>query len=313
MIYQDAFTLDSPTGAEVSVRHEPAPGVAKAIFLVSHGLAEHSLRYAPLAGFLAVRGYHVYGFDHRGHGFSTAPDAERGWFARSDGEAKVLSDLEAVRTHAEGRHPGLPVILFGHSMGGVIAARAAEVEPRAYRGLCIWNSQLNPGLAGRAGLLLLKAERFFKGSDVPSFFGQRLVLDPWAKSIPDARTEFDWLSHDSQEVDKYITDPLCGFGCSVSLWIDLLDMSIGAGRDRNLSRLPKTLAINLVGGGEDPATENGRAMQWLAARLKARGITNVHLTIYPGMRHETLNEHGRDDAMKALADWADRVAAGYRV
>ncbi|MDB5554974.1 MAG: alpha/beta hydrolase family protein [Rhizobium sp.] len=309
MTYQHAFTLDSPTGARISARHEQALGDLKAIFLLCHGLAEHSLRYAPLAGFLAARGYHVYGFDHRGHGLTTAPDAERGRFAKRDGETKVLADLRTVRTHAETRHPGLPVILFGHSMGGVIAARAAQVEPQAYRGLCIWNSQLNPGLAGKAGLLLLKVEQFFKGSDVPSFFGQRLVLDPWAKSIPGARTEFDWLSHDSQEVDKYIADPLCGFPCSVSLWIDLLDMSIDAGLDQNLSKLPKTLAINLVGGGEDPATENGRAMEWLAARLKRSGITNVHLTIYPGMRHETLNEHGRADAMKALAAWADGVTA----
>jgi alpha-beta hydrolase superfamily lysophospholipase len=309
MTYQHAFTLDSPTWAKVSTRHEPAHGTAKAIFLLSHGLAEHSLRYSEFAGFLAARGYQVYGFDHRGHGLTTAPDAERGRFAKRDGEAKVLADLKAVREHAETRHPGLPVILFGHSMGGVIATRAAEVEPLAYRGLCIWNSQLNPGLAGRAGLALLKAERFFKGSDVPSFFGQRLVLDPWAKSIAGARTEFDWLSHDEREVDQYIADPLCGFACSVSLWIDLLDMSISAGQDRNLSRLPKKLAISLVGGGEDPATENGRAMEWLAARLKRSGITNVHLTIYPGMRHETLKEHGRDAAMKALADWADDVVA----
>lgn len=307
MTYQHAFTLDSPTGAKISARHEPGRGTAKAIFLLSHGLAEHSLRYTRLAGFLAARGYHIYGFDHRGHGMTTAPDAELGRFAKRDGEAKVLADLKAVREYAEARHPGLPVILFGHSMGGVIAARAAELEPQAYRGLCIWNSQLNPGLAGRAGLLLLKAERFFKGSDVPSFFGQRLVLDPWAKAIDGARTEVDWLSHDDEEVDKYIADPLCGFACSVSLWIDLLDMSIAAGRD--LSRLPKALAIDLVGGGQDPATENGRAMEWLAARLWRSGITNVHLTIYPGMRHETLNEHGRDDAMEALADWANGVVA----
>jgi alpha-beta hydrolase superfamily lysophospholipase len=309
MTYQHAFTLDSPTGAKISTRHEPARGTAKAIFLLSHGLAEHSLRYFEFAGFLAAHGYQVYGFDHRGHGLTTAPDAERGRFAKRDGEAKVLADLKAVKEYAETRHPGLPVILFGHSMGGVIAARAAEVEPQAYRGLCIWNSQLNPGLAGRVGLALLKAERFFKGSDVPSFFGQRLVLDPWGKSIAGARTDFDWLSCDSQEVDKYIADPLCGFACSVSLWIDLLDFSISAGQDRNLSRLPRTLAISLVGGGEDPATEKGRAMEWLAARLKRLGITKVHLTIYPGMRHETLKEHGREDAMKALAAWADGVVA----
>src|SRR5690606_7777332 len=124
---------------------------------------------------------------------------------------------------------------FGHSMGGVIAARAVEEEPQAYAGAAIWNSKLNPGMAGRLGLVLLKAERFFKGSDVPSFLGPSLVLDQWAKTIPDARTEFDWLSRDATEVDRYIADPLCGFRCSVSLWIDLLAMSIRAGERRQLA------------------------------------------------------------------------------
>ena len=313
MTYQHAFILDSPTGAKISTRHQPAVGGSRATVLLSHGLAEHSLRYAPLASVLAARGYDVYGFDHRGHGLTTAPDAERGRFAKSDGEGKVLADLRAVRKLTEARHPGLPVILFGHSMGGVIAARAVEIEPEAYQGLCIWNSRLNPGLGGKAGLFLVKAERFFKGSDVPSDFGQRLVLDSWSNAIPGARTAFDWLSHDEREVDKYIADALCGFPCSVSLWIDLLRMSISAGLDQNLSKLPKSLAINLVGGGEDPATENGQAIEWLAARLKKHGITNLHLTIYSDMRHETLNEHGREDAMKTLADWADGVTARYRV
>jgi alpha-beta hydrolase superfamily lysophospholipase len=313
MKYQDATGLESPTGARLSLRHQPAENGARAIILLSHGLAEHSLRYQPFAIFLAARGYHVFGFDHRGHGLTTAPDAELGRFARREGEKEVLADLAFARSHAEARYPGLPVILFGHSMGGVIAARAAEQEPTAYAGLCIWNSKLNPGPAGQAGLFLLKAERFFKGSDVPSFLGPSLVLDQWAKAIPDARTEFDWLSRDESEVAQYITDPLCGFRCSVSLWIDLVAMSMRAGKISALARLPKTLPVNLVAGGADPATENGRAIEWLDKRLKSLGITNVHLTIYPEMRHETLKEFGREHAMAQLADWADGVVAGLAV
>jgi alpha-beta hydrolase superfamily lysophospholipase len=299
--------LEGASGAALVVRHQPASGNRKGLFLLSHGLAEHSLRYTPLARFLAGRGYEVYGFDHRGHGHTTAPDAPLGRFAAHGGETKVLADLAAVRNVAEAAHPGLPVVLFGHSMGGMIAARAAETEPHAYAGLCIWNSHLNPGIAGRIGIALLKAERFFKGSDVPSRFGSAFTFDIWAKSVKDARTEFDWLSRDEAEVAKYLADPLCGFDCSVSLWIDLIGMALAAGQRRNLARLPKDLPINLVGGGQDPATDRGQAMTWLAGRLKSLDINNVHLTIYPDMRHETLNEFGREQAMSMLADWADSV------
>lgn len=307
MAFEQEIALESPSGASLSVRHQPAASNGRGLFLLSHGLAEHSLRYALLACFLAERGYEVYGFDHRGHGKTKAPDAPLGRFGQRDGEAKVLADLAAVREHARAAHPGLPVILLGHSMGGMIAARAAETEPAAYAGLCIWNSHLNPGIAGRLGIAILKAERFFKGSDVPSRFGPLFTFDAWAKSVKDARTEFDWLSRDEAEVAQYLADPLCGFDCSVSLWIDLLGMALAGGRAENLARLPRNLPINLVGGGQDPATDKGQAMRWLASRLESLDIKNVHLTIYPAMRHETLNEIGREQAMSMLADWADGV------
>ncbi|MCB1446680.1 MAG: alpha/beta hydrolase [Rhizobiaceae bacterium] len=310
MAFEDRETLESASGAAIALRRQPAEGGEKGLFILSHGLAEHSLRYAPLARLLAARGYTVYGFDHRGHGFTTADDAPRGRFARRDGEGKLMTDLAAVRDRALAEHPGLPVILFGHSMGGIIAARAAECEPGAYAGLCIWNSHLDPGLAGRLGLLLLKAERFFKGSDVPSRFGPALTLDSWARSVENPETPFDWLSRDRNEVACYIADPLCGFDCSVSLWIDLIGMALAAGRTASLARLPPDLPINIVGGGRDPATDEGRAMTWLAGRLRRLDITKVHLTIYPDMRHETLNEIGRGQAMDMLADWADAVVSG---
>jgi alpha-beta hydrolase superfamily lysophospholipase len=313
MAFEQEIALESPSGATVNMRHQPAEGNRHGLILLCHGLAEHSLRYARFAHYLSTRGYEVYGFDHRGHGKTKAPDAPLGRFAQRDGEARVLADLAAVRAHATATHPGLPLILFGHSMGGMIATRAAETQPHAYGGLCIWNSHLNPGIAGRAGIAILKAERFFKGSDVPSRFGPAFTFDAWAKSVQNARTDFDWLSRDEAEVTKYIADPLCGFDCSVSLWIDLLGMALAGGRRENLARLPKDLPINLVGGGQDPATDRGQAMSWLAARLKSLDINNVHLTIYPEMRHETLNEIGREQAMAMLADWADGVVAARMV
>ena len=309
MTFEQATPLESPSGAMTSMRHQPAEGAARGVFLLSHGLAEHSARYRPLAQHLARRGYAVYGFDHRGHGHTTAPDAPRGRFAWRGGEARLLQDLAAVRERARKYNPGLPVILFGHSMGGIIAARAAQTEPSAYSGLCVWNSHLNPGIAGQIGLAALKAERFFKGSDVPSRFGPLFTFETWTKSVKDRKTDFDWLSRDEAEVRKYVADPLCGFDCSVSLWIDLIGMARDAGLAANLDRLPKDLPVNLVGGGQDPATDQGRAMTWLAERLRARNITNVHLTIYPEMRHETLNEFGRQRAMDMLADWADGIVS----
>jgi alpha-beta hydrolase superfamily lysophospholipase len=309
MTFEDATPLASPTGARLNLRRQPADGEAKGVLLICHGLAEHSGRYRRFAALLAARGYHVYAHDHRGHGGTTAPGAELGRFARHEGARLVLEDVVAVRNFAATEHPNLPVILFGHSMGGMIAMATAEAYPALFDSLAIWNAHLNPGLAGRAGLLLIKAERFFKGSDVPSLYGPKFTFEVWAKSVDGARTPFDWLSRDAAEVDAYASDPLCGFAASVSMWLDMLKLADGAGRKDALSRLPKTLPVNIVGGGRDPATDCGRAMTWLARRLKSLGMSKVELTIHEEMRHETLNEIGREDAMKAFVAWADGVVA----
>ncbi|MDB5526387.1 MAG: lysophospholipase [Rhizobium sp.] len=309
MRFEDATRLQSPTGAALILRHLPANGAAKAVVLIAHGLAEHSLRYQRFASFLASRGYHVYAHDHRGHGHTTAPGAEQGRFAAKDGALLVLDDVIAVRNFATTRHPDLPILLFGHSMGGLIAMATAQAHPLAFDALAVWNANLNPGLAGKAGVMLLKAERFFKGSDVPSFYGPKFTFETWAKSVPGARTPFDWLSRDGREVQAYIDDPLCGFSASVSMWLDVLKLAGDSGGKPALGRLPKALPVHLVGGGHDPATDRGMAMVWLAKRIRSLGMTEVTLTIHEEMRHETLNEIGHEDAMKAFAAWADGVVA----
>lgn len=307
MTYETPIEFASPSGAKLCLRHQEAETNGKATVLISHGLVEHSGRYRAFAGFLAGRGYHVYAHDHRGHGKSTALDAEPGRFARKDGARRVVEDLLAVRDFAASRHPGLPIILFGHSFGGNVALAAAEAQPASFQGLAVWNTNANPGMAGKALVLLLKTERFLKGSDVPSFYGMRLTFDTWAKSLPEARSDFDWLSRDARQVKAYVEDPLCGSRPSVSMWLDVLQLAGEAGHVAALRRLPKTLPVHLVGGGKDPVTKGGETMRKLARQLTSLGMNATNLTIYEDMRHETLNEIGREEAMKAFAAWADGV------
>ncbi|HXV29758.1 MAG TPA: alpha/beta hydrolase [Sinorhizobium sp.] len=300
-------TLRSPTGAALAWRHHPASAEPQGILLISHGLAEHSGRYARLAQAMAARSFHVYAHDHRGHGQSHAPDSQLGQFAHRGGGEKVIADLRAVREMAVSAHPGLPVVLFGHSMGGLIALNAAETDPGLYDALAVWNSNFRPGLAGRAGQLVLAIEKMLKGSDVPSPLLTKLTFGAWAKSIAGRTTDFDWLSRDDTEVARYIADPLCGFDATVSLWIDIFTFAFAGARADRLERLPARLPVHLVGGGADPSTEHGAAIRWLGQRMKARGMTDVTTIIHEDMRHETLNEIGREKAVEDFADWCLRA------
>lgn len=301
------FTVESPTGAKLALRHMPARGQARGVVQINHGLAEHAARYERFADFLAARGYHVYAHDHRGHGATRAPNSIPGAFAGSGGVDHVIADVAAIHALIGERHPGLPVITFGHSMGGLVALNFAQAHPQASAAVAVWNSNFNAGLIGRAGQALLAVEAFFKGSDTPSAILPKLTFQTWAKAMKDRRTDFDWLSRDEAEVDAYVADPLCGWDAMVSMWRDIFDMIYAGARTDNLARLPKSLPIHLIGGAEDPATDNGAAVAWLSSQMKKAGLTNVSTEVLAGTRHETLNEINRDHAMVKFATWLDQV------
>ena len=307
MAFNRETKLKSSTGATLLVRFREAQGAPRGVVQINHGLAEHSARYARFADFLSLRGFHAYAHDHRGHGGTTAPDAPPRMFARKDGAAKVMADIAAVHDHIRATHPGLPIILFGHSMGGlsgmnVLLKHSADVHAAA-----ICNANFSAGLLGRAAQALLAWERFRLGSDVPSRMLPKLTFQAWAKQIKDRRTEFDWLSRDAAEVDKYIADPLCGWDASVSMWSDVFDFVFAGANDRNYATIRRDLPLYLVGGENDPATDGGKAVSHHADRLRQMGFSNLFSTIYPQTRHESLNEVNRDVVMDDFGKWLDRV------
>lgn len=296
--------LKSPSGADLALRVAPPTTAPRAILQICHGLGEHSGRYRAFAEHLASHGFAVFAHDHRGHGLTTAPDAPQGRFAERDGVEKVLADVKAVTDHALDAYPGLPVLLFGHSMGGLIALNTALSHPRAYQGLAVWNSNFAVGALGRVAQAVLKTERALKGSDVPSMILPKLTFEAWAKAMPEKRTSADWLSRDPKEVDAYVADPLCGFEISVSMWLDVFALTFRGTDPSLLARLKKDLPIHLVGGGQDPATDGAKATAWLSHRLASAGFSRITRRIYPDMRHETLNEIGREEAMQEFSAWA---------
>lgn len=309
MPFDSQTALASPTGATLNLYVKRAEGAARSVVQINHGLAEHAARYARFADFLAAHGFHTYAHDHRGHGHTKAPDAPQGVFARHDGADKVVVDIVAVHDLIAREHPGLPVIVFGHSMGALIALNFVLKHSDRVHAAAIWNGNFSAGLLGRAAQAVLAWERFRLGSDVPSRILPMLTFGAWAKQIPDAKTPFDWLSRDDAEVEKYIADPLCGWPASVSMWRDVFRFVFRGADDGNFSDVRGDLPFNLVGGGHDPQAENGKTVLDLDRRLRAMGFSNLETRIYPENRHESLNELNRNEVMGDFADWATRVTA----
>jgi len=307
MAFDTQRRLVSPTGASLNLYTRLADGSPRAVVQINHGLAEHAARYGRFADSLASRGFHSYAHDHRGHGFTTAPDAPPARFGTPSGGDKVIADVAAIHDLIRREHPRLPVILFGHSMGGLIAANFLQAHPDAADAAAIWNANFSAGLAGRAALALLAWEKFRLGSDVPSRLLPRLTFQAWANKVPGHATQFDWLSRDADEVRKYIDDPLCGWNASVSLWRDLFGFIFAGADDSRFSSAPRDLPINLVGGAKDPATDGGKAVEHFARRLRRMGFSNLVSTVYADTRHESLNEVNRNIIMEDFGTWLEQV------
>ena len=307
MPFDKQTTLASPTGAALNLYVKHAIGGASAVVQINHGLAEHAARYARFADFLGERGYHVYAHDHRGHGATKAPDAPLGRFADTNGGDKVIADVVAVHDLIAREQPGLPVIVFGHSMGASVALNFVLRHSARIHAAAIWNGNFSAGLLGQVALGILAWEKFRLGSDVPSRVLPRLTFQAWGKAVPNHRTPFDWLSRDEAEVAKYIADPLCGWDASVSMWQDIVQMTLNGGSNRNLSTVRRDLFVNLVGGGKDPASDGGKAVSHLAGRMHLMGFSNLVSKVYAETRHESLNEVNRNIIMDEFVAWADGV------
>ncbi|WP_187972106.1 alpha/beta fold hydrolase [Aquibium microcysteis] len=308
MPFDGGTRLVASSGAALNLYVREPEGRPRAVVQINHGLAEHAARYGRFADALAVHGIACVAHDHRGHGRTTAPDAPaRSFSTRGDGAAKVVADVLAVHDHLAERWPGVPVILFGHSMGGLIALNALFSASHRVAGAAIWNANFSAGLLGRIGQGLLAWERFRLGSDVPSRIVPKLTFQTWAKQVPQARTPFDWLSRDPAEVDAYVADPLCGWDASVSMWQDVFRMIFFGADDGNLARIRPDLPVSIVGGEKDPATDGGKATEQLAARMRRLGFSNLTSRVYADTRHESLNEVNRDAVTADFVAWVEGV------
>ena len=307
MPFDGRRSVASPSGAALNLYTRRADGPVRAVVQINHGLAEHAARYARFADFLAGHGIASYAHDHRGHGFTTAPDAPAGRFGTPAGGGKVIADVQAIHALIRAEHPGVPVVLFGHSMGGLIATNYLLDHPGSVQAAAIWNANFAAGLLGRAALAMLAWEKFRLGSDVPSQMMPRLTFQAWGRQVPDHATPFDWLSRDAAEVRKYIDDPLCGQDASVSLWRDLFGFVFAGADDAGFDSVPRTLPINLVGGEKDPATDGGKAVTHFAKRLHRMGFSNLKSTVYAETRHESLNEVNREAVMRDFSAWLGEI------
>jgi alpha-beta hydrolase superfamily lysophospholipase len=291
--------LTASDGHEIRTQIWRPAGPATHVIQILHGLGEHADRYARFATAATARGCVVYCHDHRGHGRNAD---QLGHFDNNDGWALVIGDVHIVHQHIVDKYPTLPLTLLGHSMGSYIGQSFVIRHSVRLDSLILsastWPSRTQVLLA----LILAKLEVWRLGADHNSAILNRLGFGDFNKAFHPAKTASDWLSRDEAEVDRYVSDPLCGGPYSASLWADLTAGLLEISSDKALRQIAFDLPILIAGGELDPVGGD-KGMTKLAMHYAQTGHQRLTVKIYPGGRHEMLNETVRDDVTHDWLEW----------
>ncbi len=292
-------------------RFMPDAGPPRGVFHVVHGMAEHARRYRPLAETLTADGWVVYAYDHRGHGATVDNEDGLGFFADDGGWDLVVADLGKMVAYAGSEHPGLPRVVFGHSMGSfVVQDYVSRPGAESVAAVILSGVAGPPPPIARLGQGVARVERWRRGRRGRSKVMVKLSFDDYNRQFRPNRTGSDWLSKDPAEVDKYVADPKCGFDPTNQLWVDILDALPRMFRRERLALHNKDVPIYVFAGAEDPVGRSGLGPKALFEALKGAGIRNVDLKLYPTGRHEMLNEINREEVIMDLKGWLAKVGLG---
>ena len=300
--------LQSATGqGELYVRVWEPENQPKAVLQIVHGMAEHIERYDRFARYLNQNSILVVGADNASHGKSISKDGIRGYFGAEHGWNSLIQDIQSVHSIIKQSYCGLPCILFGHSMGSFLARSYAARHGDDLDGFIFCGTAgKNPALP--VAKVLARSEIRKNGASTPSRLLDKLSFGAYNNAFKPNRTPFDWLSRDEAEVDKYVDDPACGFVFTAAGFRDLFDGLGEVSGPQWARRVPKR-PILLIAADADPVGANGKGVKQVEAWLVQSGH-RVKCILYPGARHELLNETNREQVSDDVRLFVEGVCGG---
>jgi alpha-beta hydrolase superfamily lysophospholipase len=299
----DSFSFTATDGNQIFVHKWIPEKEIKGIVQIAHGMSEHSARYASFASALVKEGYIVYANDHRGHG-RTAGDRENlGYLADDNGWEQTIDDLYQLTQTIKDENPHVSVFLFGHSMGSFLSRRYIQKYGKEISGVILSGTGSDPGFLSTIGIWIAKREVKKKGKRARSELLNKLSFGSYNKAFKPNRTEFDWLSRDEQEVDKYIKDPYCGEVATAGFFYDMISGVKQLDKPERISQVPKDLPIFLFSGDQDPVGNNTKGVRTAYQNLKKAGIKDISYKLYKDGRHEMLNEINKEEVYRDVIQW----------
>ncbi len=298
------ISSDGKTTASYEIYTPKTEGV-RAVVQVSHGMCEYVGRYADFADCLCAHGIALAGNDHLGHGKSAATDDDLGFFGGNDGDRyHIVDDLHTMNGILREHFPDAPVILLGHSMGSFIARLfltkyAEDVDAAIIMGTAGKGAPTGIAITLSNIIISMRGERH------RSKLLKNLSFSGYLKRCGKGCAPNAWLTKDESIVNKYSADKYCTFTFTASAYRELFSMLEEVSSDEWAPMIPTDLPLLLISGEDDPVGGFGSGVREVAARLTAAGASDLTLKLFPGDRHEVLNETDRPEVYAYLLDWIE--------
>lgn len=302
------YFFKSSKNQDISTHLWQPDGEIKAIMIICHGIAEHIIRYDRFAGYLAKHKILSCGIDLPGHGDSSQEGL--GFFSEKNGYQYIIDCILQLKKDITAKYPNLPVILFGHSMGAFLAQNIAAYYSKGID-MFIFCGSSGPVTTLKFGKILALIESKLRGTKHVSKLLNNLSFTSYNNSFKPNRTEFDWLSRDNEEVDKYVKDDKCGFISTSSGYYDLFCV-LEKSTSKNWPKLlDKNKPYLFISGTVDPVGQFGKGPLTLYNRVKKENISDVSIKLYDNARHELLNEINYEEVYEDIINFINnRIDCG---
>lgn len=285
---------------------KPLRGIVQLV----HGSCEHAGRYAGFAQFLTEQGFVVYAHDLRGHGRAIRSTEDYGYFGERGGWTAMVRELGEVTRLARTRHPGLKLVLLGHSMGSFLARHYALAQIEPLDGLVLIGTAHHKRALLLSGRLLARGIVAARGSHFHSALLYKLSYAAFNYRFEPSRTPQDWLTRDEAVVDAFIRDEACGFVFAAAGFRDMFEGLLTITDPAQIRQTPPDLPILMLYGTDDPVGDFGKMVQQAYDAYLEAGVRRVELKAYEGMRHEILNELGKEEVYQDIAVWLETEVIG---
>lgn len=286
------------------MRWDPEGGSVRAVLQICHGVAEHIARYDAFARYLNGLGIAVVGHDHLGHGLSLPEGGTPVYFGEGNTWNTVVDDIYVLHQRIRLRYPDVPLCIMGHSMGSFLTRTYLIRYPGTVKAAVIMGTGWQPKAVIAGGMAVAKAVGAVVGENGTSDLVTNLAFGAYNKLFAPNRTSCDWLSADEDNVDAYMADPLCGADATVGLFRQMLSGIRFNQRLSNLRQMDPRIPVLFVAGEKDPVGDCGNGVRRTYQEFRHAGVQDCTLKLYPGLRHEILNEKAQQQQIfEDIGQW----------